>query len=55
MQELTEPGAQMKAHMDDVCLGTNSKEDNYILSQKFLSVCHQHKQINKPEKCEFLR
>ena len=55
VQELMEPGAQVKAHIDDVCFGTNTKEDNYILNQQFLSICHQHKQINKPENCEFLR
>ena len=42
MQELIERGAQMEAHIDHVCLGTNTKEDHYILLQEFLSVCQEN-------------
>ena len=31
MQELISRGAQMEAHIDDVCLGTNTQEDHLIL------------------------
>ena len=29
-------GAQMEAHIDDVCLGTNTQEDHLILLGEFL-------------------
>ena len=31
VQELISRGAQMEAHIDDVCLGTNTQEDHLIL------------------------
>ena len=30
VQELISRGAQMEAHIDDVCLGTNTQEDHLI-------------------------
>ena len=55
VQDLFEHGAQMQAHIDDVCLGTNTKEDHYILLQEFFSVCQEHNLRIKLEKCEFLK
>ena len=55
VQELIERGAQMEAHIDDVCLGTNTKEDHCILLQEFFSVCQEHNLRIKMEKCEFLK
>ena len=53
--KLIERCAQMLAQMDDVCLGTNTKEDHYILLQQLFSVCQEHDLRIKLEKCEFLR
>ena len=39
VQELISRGAQMEAHIDDVCLGTNTQEDHLILSGEFFAVC----------------
>ena len=36
VQEFIELTAQMEAHIDDICLSTNTKEDQYILLQKVL-------------------
>ena len=36
VQELISRGAQMEAHIDDVCLGTNTQEDHLILLGEFL-------------------
>ena len=32
----------MEAHIDNVGLGTNTKEDHYIVLQEFFSVCQEH-------------
>ena len=45
----------MQAPIDNLCFGTNTKEDQDILPQEFLSVCQEHNLRNKLEKCEFLR
>ena len=47
--------AQMETHIDDVCLGSNTKEDHYILLQGFFSVCQEHNVHIKLEKCWFLK
>ena len=39
VQELISRGAQMEAHIDDVCLGTNTEEDHLIISGEFFAVC----------------
>ena len=38
VQELISRGAQMEAHIDDVCLGTNTQEDHLILLHEFFAV-----------------
>ena len=43
----------MEAHIDDVCLGTNTQEDHLILLGEFFAVCQEnHTRLNL-EKCEF--
>ena len=42
MQELISLGAQMEAHIDDVCLGTNTQEDQLILLGEFFAVCEEN-------------
>ena len=55
VQELTSPGAQMEAHTDDVCPGTNTQEDHLILLGEFFAVCQEnHTRLNL-EKCEFMQ
>ena len=39
VQELISRGAQMEAHIEDVCLGTNTQEDHLILLCEFFAVC----------------
>ena len=55
VQELVSRGAQMEAHIDDVRLGTNTKEDHILLLQQFLTVCQENHLRIKLEKCEFMR
>ena len=55
MQELTSRGAQMEAHIDDVCLGTNTQEDHLILLGEFFAVCQENHTRLKLEKCEFMQ
>ena len=40
VQELISRGAQMEAHIDDVCLGTITQEDHLILLRDFFAVCY---------------
>ena len=54
VQELISWGAQMEAHIDDVCLGTNTQEDA-ILLQEFFAVCQENHTRLKLEKCEFMQ
>ena len=42
MQELIDRGAQMEAHIDDVCLGTNSQKDHLTLLGQFFAVCQEN-------------
>ena len=55
MQELISRGAQMEAHIDDVCLGTNTQEDHLILLGEFFAVCQENHTRLKLEKCEFMQ
>ena len=42
VQELISRGAQMEAHINDVCLGTNTQENHLILLGKFFAVCQEN-------------
>ena len=42
VQELISRGAQMEAHIDDVCLGTNTQADHLILLGEFFAVCQEN-------------
>ena len=55
VQELISRGAQMEAHIDDVCLGTNTQEDFLILLGEFFAVCQENHTRVKLEKCEFMQ
>ena len=55
VQELISRGAQMEAHIDDVCLGTNTQEDHLILFGETLAFCQETHTILKLEKCEFMQ
>ena len=45
----------MEAHIDDVCLGTNLKEDHYILLQQLSSVCQEYNLRMKLEKRKIMK
>ena len=55
VQELISRGAQMEAHIDDVCLGTNTQEDHLILLGEFFAVRQENHKRLKLEKCEFMQ
>ena len=55
VQELISRGAQMEAHIDDVCLRKNTQEDHLILLVEFFAVCQGNYTKLKLEKCEFLQ
>ena len=55
VQELISRGAQMEAHIDDVCLGTNTQDDHLILLGEFFAVCQENHTRLKLEKCEFMQ
>ena len=55
VQELTSRRAQMEAHIDNVCLGTNTQEDHRILLGEFFAVCQENHTRLKLEKCEFMQ
>ena len=44
----------MEAHIDDVCLGTNTQEDHLIFLGEFFAVCQENHTRLKLEKCEFM-
>ena len=55
VQELISRGAEMKAHIDDVSLGTNTQEDHVLLlGDPFIVGQENHLRI-KLEKCEFTK
>ena len=45
----------MEAHIDDVCLGTNTQEDHPIILGEFFAVCQENDTRLKLEKCEFMQ
>ena len=45
----------MKAHIDDVTLGTDTEEDQILLLQDFFTVFQENHLRIKLEKCEFMR
>ena len=55
VQDLISRGAKMEAHINDVCLGTNTQEDHLILLGKFFAVCQENRTRLKLEKCEFIQ
>ena len=55
VQELISRGAQMEAHIDDVCLGTNTQGDHPILLGEFYAVCQENHTRLKLEKCDFMQ
>ena len=55
VQELVSRGAEMHAHIDDVSLGTNTREDHIVLLQEVFIVCQENHLRIKIEKCEFMR
>ena len=54
-QELIFRGAEMEAHIDDVSLGTNTKEEHVLLLREFFIVCQENHLRIKLEKCEFMK
>ena len=55
MQELISRGAQMEAHIHDVCLGTNTRENHLILLGELFAVCQENHTQLKLEKFEFMQ
>ena len=55
VQELISRGAEMEAHIDDVSLGTNTKEDHVLLLREFFIVCQENHLRIQLEKCEFMK
>ena len=55
VQELISQGAQMEAHIDDICLGMNTQEYHLILLGEFFAVCQENRTRLKLEKCEFMQ
>ena len=55
VQELISRGAEMEAHIDDVSLDTNTKEDHVLLLREFFIVCQENNLRIKLEKCEFMK
>ena len=43
VQELISRGAQMEAHIDDVCLGTNTREDHWSRVSQCLAITEEMK------------
>ena len=42
VQELKSRGARMEAHINHVCMGTNTQEDHLILLGQFFAVCQEN-------------
>ena len=55
VQELISCWAQMEAHIDDVCLGTNTQEDHLIRLGEFFAVCQENHTRLELEKCQFMQ
>ena len=45
----------MEAQIDDVCLGTDTQEDDLILLGEFFAVCQENHTRLKLKKCEFMQ
>ena len=45
----------MKAHIDDMSLGTNTREDHVLLLREFFTACQENHLRIKLEKCEFMK
>ena len=54
IQELISRGTQMEAHIDDVCLGTDTLGDHLILLGEFFAICQDNHTRLELEKCEFM-
>ena len=55
VQELISRGAQMGAHIDNVCLGTDTQEEHLILFGQFFAVCKEDHTRLKLEKCDLMQ
>ena len=55
VQELIPRGAQIEAHVDNVCLVTNTQEGHLTILGKFFAVCQENHNRLKLEKCEFMQ
>ena len=55
VQELISRDAEMEAHIDDVSLGTNTREDHVPVLREFFIVCQENHLRIKLEKCEFMK
>ena len=55
VQELISRGAEMKAHIDDLSLDTNTQEDHVLLLREFSIVCQESHLRIKLGKCEFMK
>ena len=55
VQGLISRGAQMEAHIDDVCLGRNTQEDHLLLLSETFAVCKENHTGLKLRKCEFMQ
>ena len=55
MQKLFSRGAEMEAHIEDMSLGTNTREDHILLLQEYITVCQENHLCIRLEKCEFMR
>ena len=52
VQELISRGAQMEAHINNVCLWTNTKDNHLILLGEFFAVCQQnHTRLKLESSC----
>ena len=54
VEELLQRGAVLKAHIDDVILGTGTINDYLPLLREFYTVCQENHLRMKLENCEFL-
>ena len=55
VKELISRGARTEAHIDDVCPGTNTQEDDLILYGEVFGVCQENHARLKLKKCEFMQ
>ena len=55
VQELISRGAETEAHIDDMRLGTNMKEDDVLLLREFSIIRQENHLRIKPEQCELMK